>query len=138
VVEQPLADTVQFEPVPPASDPQKAMEALRQKLKEPQVTIVMPEREQPVAADEQPTVRVEVPTRPERAERAERTETARRPEPRPRRDDRAMQFEPIKGPPTGLSPEKEKRLHELTQRYFADEITPQEYHAERAKIMSGP
>src|SRR5690606_37701013 len=34
--------------------------------------------------------------------------------------------------------EKERKLAELLRRYKADEITPREYHQERAKILAEP
>jgi hypothetical protein len=33
---------------------------------------------------------------------------------------------------------KEQRLGVLLQQYKADQITPQEYHAQRAKILAEP
>jgi len=38
----------------------------------------------------------------------------------------------------GISESKEERLRELLRRYNADEITPLEYHTERAKIVVEP
>jgi hypothetical protein len=50
----------------------------------------------------------------------------------------ATVFAPISGPPTNLSATKEGRLTELLRKYKADEITPQEYQTERAKILADP
>ncbi|HET7625051.1 MAG TPA: hypothetical protein VFM25_07280 [Verrucomicrobiae bacterium] len=47
-------------------------------------------------------------------------------------------FPPIQGPPTGLSPEKEQQLQALLKDYEADKITPEQYHAQRAKILAEP
>jgi hypothetical protein len=47
-------------------------------------------------------------------------------------------LQPIQGPPTGLPPAKEERLKGLLDLYKADKLTPQQYHAERAKILSEP
>jgi hypothetical protein len=44
----------------------------------------------------------------------------------------------IGGPPTGLSSAKEQKLAELLEQYKADQLTPDQYHAERAKILAGP
>jgi hypothetical protein len=44
----------------------------------------------------------------------------------------------LQGPPTGFSAAKEQRLKELLDRYMADEVTPEQYHAERAKILREP
>ena len=45
---------------------------------------------------------------------------------------------PITGPASPLSADKQKRLAEILAQYRADKITPQEYHAERAKILAEP
>ncbi|HEX3716412.1 MAG TPA: hypothetical protein VH595_00460 [Verrucomicrobiae bacterium] len=39
---------------------------------------------------------------------------------------------------TGIAASKEQRLADLLRRYRADEITPLEYHTERAKIIAEP
>ena len=57
---------------------------------------------------------------------------------RPRVTRENDEFEPIQGPPTGFSTGKEQRLKELLDRYMADEVTPDQYHAERAKILAEP
>lgn len=44
----------------------------------------------------------------------------------------------LAGPPTGLPPAKEQRLWELLEQYKADRITPDQYQAERAKILAAP
>ena len=41
-------------------------------------------------------------------------------------------------PPTGLSSTKQEKLDHLLQLYRADQITPQEYHDQRAKILAEP
>lgn len=41
-------------------------------------------------------------------------------------------------PPPPISPEKQKKLNELLEKYMADKITPEEYHRERARILSEP
>jgi hypothetical protein len=48
------------------------------------------------------------------------------------------QYQPLEGPPLPFSVEKQGKLAELLRRYRADEITPEQYHAERAKIIAGP
>ena len=45
---------------------------------------------------------------------------------------------PLTGPPSSLSAAKQQKLDQLLQLYRADQITPQEYHAQRAKILSEP
>jgi hypothetical protein len=44
-------------------------------------------------------------------------------------------FQPIAGPPLPLSADKQAQLTELLRKYRADEITPEQYHEERAKIV---
>ena len=44
----------------------------------------------------------------------------------------------IEGPLPGFSAEKQQRLAELLRAYKADEITPEQYHLQRAKIVNEP
>ncbi len=46
-------------------------------------------------------------------------------------------FEPLLAPPPPVSAAQQAQLDELLQRYKADQITPEQYFTERAKIMSG-
>ncbi|HLH55465.1 MAG TPA: hypothetical protein VKY92_17820 [Verrucomicrobiae bacterium] len=46
-------------------------------------------------------------------------------------------FPPLEGPPLPISSDKQQRLYELLQRYKADQVTPEQYQAERAKILAG-
>jgi hypothetical protein len=48
----------------------------------------------------------------------------------------APALKPLAGPPLPISAEKEQRLTELLQKYKADQITPEQYHTERAKILA--
>jgi hypothetical protein len=41
------------------------------------------------------------------------------------------------GPPLPISEAKQQKLQELLQKYETDQITPEEYHKERAAIISG-
>ena len=41
-------------------------------------------------------------------------------------------------PPSALPATKEARLAQLLQQYKADQITPEQYHIERAKIIAEP
>ena len=50
----------------------------------------------------------------------------------------ALTFPPIQGPPPSISAEKQQKLAELLRKYRAEEITPEEYHLQRAKIISEP
>jgi hypothetical protein len=47
-------------------------------------------------------------------------------------------FPPIAAPPVPLSPDKQERLAVLLHRYQIDEISPEQYHAARAKILAEP
>ena len=47
-------------------------------------------------------------------------------------------FQPMQGPALNISSEKQQRLNDLLRRYQADEITPAQYHQERAKILAEP
>ncbi|MFO1476611.1 MAG: hypothetical protein U1F98_08175 [Verrucomicrobiota bacterium] len=42
----------------------------------------------------------------------------------------------LSGPPPALPADKEARLQALLQQYKADQISPEEYHAQRAKILA--
>jgi len=50
----------------------------------------------------------------------------------------AAQLPGVQGPPLPISADKQKRLADLLGRYQADEITPAQYHQERAKILAEP
>jgi len=50
----------------------------------------------------------------------------------------SLQFPPLQGPDLPISGDKVQRLHALLQQYKADQITPEQYQAERAKILAGP
>jgi hypothetical protein len=49
-----------------------------------------------------------------------------------------MSLPALSGPATGLSAAKEQKLNELLNQYRADQITPQQYHEQRAKILAEP
>jgi hypothetical protein len=44
---------------------------------------------------------------------------------------------PLQSPPPPVSAEQQQQLQALLQRYEADQITPDEYQADRAKILTG-
>ena len=50
----------------------------------------------------------------------------------------AARFEPLAAPPSSLPATKEGRLAELLRKYKADELTPEQYHIEKAKILAEP
>ena len=47
-----------------------------------------------------------------------------------------MSFKALPSPESPLNSDKQHRLAELLQRYKADQITPEQYHEERAKILN--
>ncbi len=49
-----------------------------------------------------------------------------------------LEFPPLAAPPVTLSADKQARLADLLRQYKADIISPEQYHAQRAKILSEP
>ncbi len=47
-------------------------------------------------------------------------------------------FKPMPVPPSSLPLTKEEKLNWLLQRYKADQITPEEYHQQRAALLAKP
>ncbi len=47
-------------------------------------------------------------------------------------------FKPIDPPPTAFSGPKSEKLAELLRKYRADQITPEEYHKQRAVVVAEP
>jgi hypothetical protein len=45
-------------------------------------------------------------------------------------------LKPIEPPPVPVTDKQEAELHALLNRYIANEITPEQYQAERAKILA--
>jgi len=50
---------------------------------------------------------------------------------------KSLGFNPVEAPPPPVSAEQEAALHDLLSRYMANEVTPDQYQAERKKIMAG-
>jgi hypothetical protein len=44
----------------------------------------------------------------------------------------------MSGPPSSLSAAKQQKLDALLQQYRADQLTPEQYHEQRAKVLSEP
>lgn len=44
--------------------------------------------------------------------------------------------QPLESPPLPISADQEQRLEELLKKYKADQITPEQYQTERAKILA--
>jgi len=55
-----------------------------------------------------------------------------------RQPETALAFPPLLGPPPAISAEKQQQLDVLLRKYRANEITPEQYHQERAKILGQP
>lgn len=51
---------------------------------------------------------------------------------------RELGLKPITAPGLPISPAKEAQLQGLLERYKADQITPEQYHTERARILAEP
>jgi hypothetical protein len=51
---------------------------------------------------------------------------------------KALGLKPIQAPPLPISAAKEAQLQGLFERYKADQITPEQYHIERSKILAEP
>jgi hypothetical protein len=49
-----------------------------------------------------------------------------------------LSFPPLLSPPSAVPAAKEQRLQELLRKYRADQVTPEEYHQQRAKILAEP
>lgn len=49
-----------------------------------------------------------------------------------------MTLPPLSGPPSSLSAAKQQKLDALLEQYRNDQITPQQYHEQRAKILAEP
>jgi hypothetical protein len=47
-------------------------------------------------------------------------------------------FKPIEPPPSAFSGPKSEKLADLLRKYRADQITPEEYHKQRAALVAGP
>jgi hypothetical protein len=47
-------------------------------------------------------------------------------------------FKPLEAPPSPVSVEKQQKLDDLLRKYKADELTPEQYHEQRAKILAEP
>ena len=109
---------------PPSADPAtiaKARDALRQKMKELET--------QPPAAT--PAVAA-IAAKPAAAPVAET------PAKKPKTVKGAPAFPPMQPPPPTISADKQTRLTELLQKYKAEQLTPEQYHQQRAKILAEP
>ena len=58
--------------------------------------------------------------------------------PTPNVEKKSPTLKPIEAPPLPISADKEQRLKELLQKYKTDELSPEQYHQQRAKILAEP
>jgi hypothetical protein len=142
-------------PAPIASPPgdsesiAKARAALRQKMKELEAqppaaaTAPAPAAAKPAQTKPKPTANPE-PAAAKPAE-AKPKSTASKPEAKSTAETvqqkpagKPLAFPPIQAPPPTVSADKQLRLVELLRKYKAEELTPEEYHQQRAKIMAEP
>lgn len=116
-----------FEPVPTTqsnSNLEKAEQALREAMarlaSQPETaapTVESAPSKAPVASD-----------KPEKVEKAKSASSSTA----------ELTFTPIQGPSSGLPAEKEAKLKALLDLYVADQVTPTQYHEQRAKILAEP
>jgi hypothetical protein len=119
----------------------KAREALRAKMKELEGQQPAPAAAPAPASAAAPAVAKPTPAvKPAPTEVPETTAVpAAQPEKPPKKPTKAvLTFPTIPGPPPAISADKQQRLADLLRKYKADEITPEEYHQQRAKIMGEP
>ncbi|HEX4265496.1 MAG TPA: hypothetical protein VH597_14265 [Verrucomicrobiae bacterium] len=57
--------------------------------------------------------------------------------PTPMQEAPVMGLPQLSGPPSSLTAAKQQKLNDLLQLYRADQLTPEQYHEQRAKILSG-
>ena len=106
----------------------KAREALRKKMKELET--------QPPAPAAAPAPAVAKPKPQQTATKPEAKPTTPKVSKSPAKGTKSIPA--IEGPLPGFSAEKQQRLAELLRAYKADEITPEQYHLQRAKIVNEP
>ena len=109
---------------PPGADPEtiaKARDAMRLKLQ--QVEAQPPAPAETVARISPPPPGTKPPRVPE--------------PPKPVKVTSKLSFPQLEAPPLPINADKQQQLNLLLQKYRADEISPEQYHAERAKILGG-
>jgi hypothetical protein len=64
------------------------------------------------------------------------------PPPKPQKNAPAVKpsthFQTLEAPAAPISGDKQQRLAALLQQYKADQLTPEQYHTQRAKILAEP
>jgi hypothetical protein len=143
---------------PTPSDPadiEKAREAMRQKMQQMPGGTTTARSAAPVPAG-QPVAATSQPARVEpgdaaaaeqqivdahsrkQAEQAARTQASRRQKPPKPSSTPVPAFSPLEGPALPISADKQQRLSDLLQKYQTDQISPEQYHQQRAKILAEP
>jgi hypothetical protein len=104
----------------------------------PEVTSTPP---QPTANREPSVANEPLPTPPP-VKRSAETEHKKQKSKEPKVARKAPEPRPMyalpPGPPPPVSTEKVQKLNALLEQYKADQITPEQYHEQRAKILAGP
>jgi hypothetical protein len=72
------------------------------------------------------------------AEQAAQNEAKKHKAPKATKTVKGPVFRPLEGPPLTINASKQQRLADLLRRYQMDEITPTQYHEQRAKILAEP
>jgi hypothetical protein len=118
--------------VPPAEDPAvvAARQAALQKALDEETFSAVPPPSSPGKAT---ASQVEIALPEPKPELAKPTAKPAKMEP-----PNASQFKPVEAPALPMNMDKQSRLAELLRKYRADEITPEQYHAERAKVLAAP
>ena len=119
---------------PDSPEVAKAREAMRQKL------AGSPQPEGNENGAKAARAQTEAQSKAEKAAQveAEKAEAAAKAERNAKRNAKLSPkaFQPIEAPALPVSNEKQQRLAELLQKYRADQVTPEQYHLERAKILA--
>jgi hypothetical protein len=90
------------------------------------------------AATPQPVAKAPKPTKPKKTEQQQMASQKPKSKSAPINPATPSVYKPLEGPPPPVSADKQQRLHELLGRYQADQLTPEQYHQERAKILESP
>jgi hypothetical protein len=125
---------------PDSPEVAKAREAMRQKLTEATavavpVAVGTQNQEKATRAQEKAQIKTEKAMQTD----SEKAEAAAQAERRAKYKSAVTPgaFQPIESPALPISNEKQQRLAELLKKYRADQLSPEEYHQERSKILAG-
>jgi len=125
----PAPAAAQINGVPTPADPaviEKARESMRKKMDEVAAAQLAAEAQQ------------QAPTQPAASPKPQQiAKNPENPPSKPPKHQTSLALPPIEAPPLPISAEKKQQLDALLTRYKADQITPDQYQAERAKILQG-